>query len=227
MVSGMADEWYRNPDWSEEAREAFERRLKRARPDGRAQYLYLKALALWKHGGDEQRRGARELSERVVNEYDSVHFAYYALKHLAEIADQEGSREEAIQHLRRAAALQPDRFEETELMLAEFLVASDDPECWKEAAALLERAGGPAFSMWRYRTAVLRARLAARAGDDLTAAANARIALAEATRRRPDFSRHPEIGWAEADSDTLKELQEWAEHMTPDQFLAWEEDQWR
>jgi len=222
----MANEWFRSPDWSHEGRDEFERRLSRARPDGRAQYLYLKALALRKHGGEEQRRGARELNERVVNDPGAYKFeVYYALLELAQMAEEDGSREEAVGHLRRAVASQPERFEETELMLAEILVASDDPECWREAAALVERAGSPAHSPG-YRCAVVRARLAARAGDDLAAAANARTAIAEAVGDA-DFTSHSGIELSQSDSATLEELQELAEHMTTDEFLAWQEDQWR
>lgn len=227
----MAGEWYRSPDWSEEAREEFERRLKRARPESRPQYLHLKARALRAHGGRVERRAARELNERVLRDYpDAFPFDLYrCLTELADIAEEEGAREEAIGHFRTAVSLadQGGVGGDAHLRLAELLVASDDPERWNEAAVVLDKADDLAFSMWRFRYAVLRARLAARAADHLTSAAFARTALTEATRERPDFSRHPEVGWAEADPETLAEMQQLADGMTPDQFLAWQEDQWR
>jgi hypothetical protein len=129
-------------------------------------------------------------------------------------ADEAGDRlavvEEAIAHLRAAI-----RLEETtnvrgdgHLRLADLLARSDDPERWKEAREVLELTsdGDLAFSKERLRFAVSRARLSAKEGDDTTAASFAKAALAEAARTKPDFSRHPDLGWANTDPDTVAEM---------------------
>jgi len=213
----MADEWYRNSDWSPEEREEFERRLKRARPYKQSQYLRIKAICLREHGGEAERRGARELNERVLRDYpDAFTFdVLVCLAELATLAEQEGATDEAIERLRTAVRLADEgnvRGDE-HLRLAELLVRSDDPERCEEAEAVLERLieGDLAFSRERFRFAVLRARLAVREGDDATAASFAQAALDEATRTNPDFSRHPDIGWAHTDAETVAEMRRLAD----------------
>jgi hypothetical protein len=46
----MAEDWFRTPGWDDGAREDFERRLARARPHNRPQYLKIRALALREAG---------------------------------------------------------------------------------------------------------------------------------------------------------------------------------
>jgi tetratricopeptide (TPR) repeat protein len=213
----MADEWYRASDWTDEAREEFERRLRRARPHNQSQYLRIKAITLREHGGEAERRGARELNERVLRNYPdaSAMDLEVCLSELATLAEQEGAIEEAIEHLRAAVRLEDTTNVRGDghLRLAELLARSDDPERWKEARKVVERTsdGDLAFSKERLRFAVLHARLAAKEGDDATAASFAKAALAEAARTKPDFSRHPDLGWASADPDTVAEMRALAE----------------
>jgi hypothetical protein len=210
---GVADEWYRTPDWSAEAREEFERRLQRARPYNQSQYLRIKAGSLQAHGGDAERRGARELYERVLRDYPDA-FALDTLPSLlglATLAEEDGATDEAIDRLRAAVDVADagNVRGDQHLRLAELLIRSEDPERWTEAGTVLDRVIDPdlAFSKNRFRFAVLRARLAAREGDGAAAASFAKAALAETARARPDFSRHSDLGWANADPDIAAEMQ--------------------
>jgi hypothetical protein len=212
----VTDEWYRSSEWSEQARVEFERRLRRARPHKRPQYLRIKAISLREHGGEAGRRGARELNERVLSDYPNSAFdVAVCLAELATLAEREGATDEAIEHLRAATHLADEGMVrgDEHLRLAELLIRSDDPERWREAGAVLDQIidSDLAFSSERFRCAVLRARIAAREGDEATAANSAKTALAETTRSKPDFSRHPDLGWASADPATLAEMHELAD----------------
>jgi hypothetical protein len=79
----VVDDWFRSPDWSEEAQADFERRLGRSRPHRRAQYLRIKGLALESAGEID---GARTLWLRVlddVGEFASLQ-GYGAMEHLGD-----------------------------------------------------------------------------------------------------------------------------------------------
>jgi len=56
-------DWFRTPDWSPEAQEDFEARLRRARPHNRTQYTRIKGLALGESG---QVEAARSLWLRIL-----------------------------------------------------------------------------------------------------------------------------------------------------------------
>ena len=60
----MDEEWFRSGDWSPEAQEDFEARLKRARSHSRPQYLRIKGLALQQAG---EVAGARQMWNRVLD----------------------------------------------------------------------------------------------------------------------------------------------------------------
>jgi hypothetical protein len=208
----MSDAWYRTEAWSEEDREEFERRLKRARPHNRPQYLRVKALSLQDHGGRAERLGARELFERVLRDYPASAFdVAVAREGLAQLAERDGWMDEAINHWRVAIYLIDEGMPRGDacLRLPELLIASDEPERWDEAASVLARVDPQrdfAFSDQRFRYAVLRARLADRNGDPEAAARFADAALIETERTKPDFARHPDLGWANGDAATLSEM---------------------
>ena len=78
----MADEWFRSPEWTEEAKADFEARLKRARFHG-TQYLRIKGLSLHAAGHVE---GARELWLRVLERDGEADWLQQqaSLEHLAD-----------------------------------------------------------------------------------------------------------------------------------------------
>jgi hypothetical protein len=60
----VSDDWFRSPEWTEEAQADFERRLARARGYNRPQFLRIKGLSLLAAG---EVSAARELWERVLS----------------------------------------------------------------------------------------------------------------------------------------------------------------
>jgi len=125
----VSRDWYRRPDWDDAAREEFERRLARARPFNRSQYLRIKGLALFTAGNDE---GAREVLLRVLDlpdaNFDDVGLAN---EYLGNVAVRQGDHELAEAHFRRGLA-DPRYPSGTtgghEIALAEVLLAKDDDD---------------------------------------------------------------------------------------------------
>ena len=68
-VRPVMHDWFRSPDWSSEAQQDFEQRLRRARAYNRPQFLRIKGLALADAGEAE---GARELWLRVLESTDKL-----------------------------------------------------------------------------------------------------------------------------------------------------------
>jgi hypothetical protein len=214
----VSDEWFRSPGWTTDDANEFERRLQRALAHNRPQYLRIKAISLREHGGEAERRAARELNERVIREYPEAAFdVLVAREELARLAEDGGDPAEAIRHWRAAIYGTDEGMPQGEayLRLPELLIRSDDPANWDEAASIVGRISPErdlAFSNERFRYAVIRARLSHHAGDTANAAQFARLALTEAERTTPDFARHRDLGWVAADSETLLELERLAQH---------------
>ena len=100
----MAD-WFRSPDWSDDAQQDFELRLDRARPHGRAQYLRIKAVAL-ENGGHAE--AAAMLLRKVIDNFPGawieVAFAHERLGDLCVASD---NPSEAAAEYRAALAVSP------------------------------------------------------------------------------------------------------------------------
>jgi hypothetical protein len=196
-----------------EAQAEFEVRLSRARPYNRPQYLRVKAIALREHGGNDHRRAARDLNERLIRDYpDSFPDLVVAHEQLALLAQEDGLPEQAIRHYRDALYLSVEGAPTGDaiLRLPELLIGEQsNPERLREAATILGRIDVDrdlAFSSQRFRYNALRARLAEQDGDPTSAAAFANAALAEWHRSTPDFRRHATFGWVQSTPETLAQL---------------------
>jgi hypothetical protein len=136
----MDDDWFRSPDWSADAREDFEQRLRRARIYNRAQYLRIKGLALADAG---EVAAARELWLRVVEDTDELAGGHKAgaLEHLADSYSAEDSPI-AETYYRRLLTEHPSLNGTTatqHIKLAELLLNRGSPRDLNEAAELLIR----------------------------------------------------------------------------------------
>ena len=135
----MSEEWFRSQDWSPQAREDFEQRLRRAREINRPQYLRIKALALLGHGGNAETVGARELLSRVIDNYPEAGDVVMAHEHLGEIDVSEGQPASAVEHYRTALRLAPERnvYGDAALRLPELLIEEGGTHKRSEAESLL------------------------------------------------------------------------------------------
>jgi tetratricopeptide (TPR) repeat protein len=208
----VAEEWFRSPDWSAQAQEQFEQRLRRARAFNRPQYLRIKALALMDDGGKAKATGARELLARVIDTYPESGDVVMAYEHLAELDVREGARSSAEAHYRTALRLSPERhvFGDAALRLPELLIEDGSDSKRVEARELLDglTPDDLVFASQRFRYAVARARLERASGNRSAAKRYAEAALAEAARETPDFPRHPTVGRVGVDRKVLQEMRD-------------------
>lgn len=134
----MAEEWYRRPEWTPQARADFEARLGRARRTSRAQYLRIKGSALHDAGLVAE---ARTLWRRVVDDAEALSIERAAA--LEALADSYVGRDPdaAERHYRVLLADFPTlngTSGTAEIALAELLADRGGPEDVDEAADLLE-----------------------------------------------------------------------------------------
>lgn len=207
----MADNWYRSSEWSKPAQEEFERRLRRARNSNRPQYLRIKALALLEQGGRKEGRAARELLNRVIQDYPDSLDVVVAHEALGESYAREGSSADAEEQYRTALRLSqegPVRGD-APLRLPELLIETGGKDKHAEAERILDAIdveGDLVFASQRFRYAVCRARLAHARGDASGASEYAAAALQVAARDTPDFPRHPTVGLVQAGKTLLNEM---------------------
>ncbi|SER27501.1 tetratricopeptide repeat protein [Microlunatus flavus] len=193
----MAEDWFRSTDWSREGADEFERRLARARPHNRAQYLRIKGLSVAAVGKVD---AARELWVRVLD--DQGPYArgqgYAALEHLAD-SYAVGDPRQAEAFYRRLISENPT-MNGTSFMqhvkLAEVLIARGSNDALEEAIELLTQwmeTGSPRFpsELFRWNLALIAA--AEAAGDEVVAREAAQRAL-QLAEQGPVFPRHPGVG---------------------------------
>ena len=204
----MARDWFRSPGWTALDREDFETRLKRARPTSRPQYLRIKALSI----EEETPEGAEELFRRVIADY-AEHWPELAFAHerLGDLRIRAGDDRTAEDHYRLALATSPTlsgTTGEVHLKLGELLLDRNGPT--DEVYAMLDAATRHmTLNKSVFRWHVLAAKAGRASGDRTTAAASAVIAL-ELLDAPPQFSRHPNVGLAEADQHVISMLRELA-----------------
>lgn len=205
----MAD-WFRSPEWSEEAQVDFDVRLKRARASSRAQYLRIKGVHLQAAGNVE---GARAVWLRCLEndgQYAEMQHTA-ALEHLAD--SYAGEDPDKAESYYRRLLLQPGLPSGTsgayQISLAEVLLDRGTAGDLEEAGALLaewkQKSSMPFWSV-HFRWELALVRLAEGTGEREVARAAARRAL-DLAARGPVFPRHKRVGVVDADRKTLARLE--------------------
>lgn len=211
------EEWFRSPDWSPEAQQRFEAKLRRARSYGRAQYVRIKAVSLLGSGNPSCREAGKALLHRIIEEYPEAWMeAVFAHEELGRLFAEEGQFALAEEHYRHCLAFYSRSRSGgsglCDLRLAELILDTEQQDKYGEAISLLISASSHlAFNSDRYRHALASARLYQRMGQYTEAATHARTALALAAIQRPEFSRHPTVGLVKATPSELEELRQLVE----------------
>lgn len=212
-TNGVADDWFRSPDWDEAARGDFEARLARARPHNRQQYLRIKGVSLRAAGHLD---GARDLLERAARSRDGYFFQTVAAwETLAEMAADRGDLETAEQLYRRILREQPSLSGTSgsiQLSLAEILLDSARPGALDEAMALLNswiERKHLKFDSQLFRWHLDLIRVSEATGDKETVSRAASVAL-DLASRGPQLPRHPGVGLVQTDEATLRRLRKLA-----------------
>jgi len=192
----VADDWFRSPDWSPEAQQDFELRLRRARAGNRTQYTRIKGIALRESG---QIDAARDLWLRIL-ESDLGHQFEKAstIEHMADSYVAEDPRI-AERYYRQLLADHPTLNGTTatgEISLAELLIDKGDRASMEEALALLNsflERGTSQFPNVLFRWHLALIRIAEATGEPETVQRAARTAL-DLASRGPVFPRHKDVG---------------------------------
>ena len=207
----MTADWFRTPAWDARTSEDFERRLARARPDNRPQYIRIKALAL---AGAGQEGAARALLERVVRDYSGSLDCRASIEHLADLSRKRGDLAIAERGYRQLLARWPDLSATSgmaEVSLAEVLLDRGGQAEAHEALQLLNsvmaRGRVLAFDadLFRWHIALIKAAEAVGEHKTVKKAAATALRLAE---RGPKFPRHPTVGVVATDPGTLTWLRD-------------------
>ena len=210
----MARDWYRTAAWDMSAQEDFERRLARARPSGRAQYLRIKGIFLAEAG---QEAAAQTLWERVIRDHGESLDCRMSIEHLGDMARRHGDGARAEKLYRQLLAQWPDLNATTgmaEVSLAELLLDLGTQSAAHEALHLLKSAldrGGAIHlntNLFRWHIALVRASELIEDQETVRRGASTALQLAE---RGPQFSRHPTVGVVNADPVTLSWLRQRAQ----------------
>jgi tetratricopeptide (TPR) repeat protein len=207
------DDWYRSPDWSDEAQASFEEKLKRSRPHKTPQYLRIKALALFEAGDKSRREAGRTLLHRFLRDYPDSFDVTWAHEFLADAYREDGFTREAEGHYRQAIRMyekRPSVRGYAQLGLADLILETEQGQKYLETETLLDSIpeSDLRFHNVQFKWAVLRARLAARLKKREEAADYASAALRLATITEPQFPRHPDVGLVTTDPETLDELRQ-------------------
>ena len=221
-------DWFRAPTWTTEDRDTFEQRLRRARESNRPQYLRVQAVTLLdsESADARDRQAAITLLHRLLDQYPDNWQVPVAHELLGKAYWADRDLDRAEQHLRRCLVTSPpDRSGTTgvpDLTLAELLVERGTRADLVEAAALLDAADlikRLAFHSRVFRFYLVRARLAARIGDDRQGD-YAEHALRVAMITEPQLPRHPDVGLVRADPAVLAELQRMATPVEGGRFVC-------
>jgi tetratricopeptide (TPR) repeat protein len=203
-------DWFRSPDWSDEAQRDFEIRLARARAGGRAQYLRIKSVALDAAGESE---GAAILLQRIVSDHaDAWPEVAFAHDRLGDSFVATGDLERAEAEYRQALAVSPSlsgTTGEVHVKLGEVLLQSGAGTTLETEQLLADAKSNATLNSTAFRVNVFEARFAQALGDVARRRRAAAAALA-LVGVDPQFQRHPAVGLAHASPALITELQEMA-----------------
>lgn len=204
----VSDEWYRGADWDADTQEAFELRLRRARPANRQQYLRIKATYLLSGGKEDD---GVQLLHRSIELGTWRADTASAWEQLGDVAALRGHTEEAVACYERVLREQPSlngTSGKVEISLAEVLLATQEQSKVDEAIGYLNawiKRDGPKLNDARFRWFLALIDASEAVGDHETAARSAKNAL-DLAARGPQFCRHRDVGIVQADDLTLHRL---------------------
>ncbi len=208
----MSDDWFRSPDFDDDALAAFEARLRRARTWNRPQLRRIKGLHVARVGEAPAVRVAIELWAAVIKDPDAGSGEQAAAwEHTGDAYRALGELDLAANAYRQALATSPTRSGTSgtpDLSLAEVLIEAGGGDALTESADILTSAQLAANLTWHgelFRYHVARARLTEAVGTDAGPHARSALDVLDADRS-PQLRRYKDVGRVTTDNTTIEWL---------------------
>ncbi len=196
--AALAMDWFRRTTWTELDASEFEARLKRARANGRPQYVFIQGSTLFDTADIRLVRVALTLAERCATDFPKhIHrsAAFYlkgkCLERLDDLPGALAAYRLAVEAEREGGCVITDAY----LSFAWVVAIREVRTHQVEARALLDEfAKRPAFPVQRFRHHAARALILAQTETGTGFATDARAALSAATADRSGFVWHQDLG---------------------------------
>ena len=193
----MSD-WFRNETWTPEIREFFFAKLKRARKEGRPQYLRIQAVHLIATKHNDLLTVAEELLNQLLTEYpDNRLEKASTLSHLGEIHEHRGNTENAIEYYRKAMDFErifPNVTTSAYLHYSELIVKTNQVDKFKKVEKILKkRMPNQSFPLEKYKTYLLLAIIMKSQGETEKAKEYTEIAEQNAKMETSGFRYHKNL----------------------------------
>jgi tetratricopeptide (TPR) repeat protein len=204
-------DWYNSPDWSQDAQELFEKKLRRIKSNSRrAQYTRIKALSLSKVHDPYHHAAAISLIHRSIEEYpDESDRAY---EQLGRIYEADGDLQQAEMCYRMAINYEQKSIYKgmSEYYLGILLASSNEPEKMKEAQELLDKIESDKIFLMisgrLYDFLVTRVILAEKLCDYEKAVSYAKMVLDIAEEKGALLSQHPKVRIGHITPEKLEQM---------------------
>jgi tetratricopeptide (TPR) repeat protein len=201
----MADDWFRKVTWSVADAEDFRKRLLRARPHNRAQYLRIQAVHLAQASRFDAALG---LLEEMVADYPDAAELSMARCQMGECHEALGARERALECYEQALDLMratPSARNRAWSRFALLVARSGCEARYAQALTVLDAfAGDLMFPVDHFEWHAARALILSRQGHLALAQQEAGKALSAAGQDMSGFRYHPDVGLVGPGSDELR-----------------------
>jgi hypothetical protein len=194
----LASDWFRKASWGAAEAADFEKRLARARPNSRPQYLYIQACSLLESGKGELARQAVILADRSIAASEPhIHLsACHQLK--GQCFELLGDLDSALASFLEAVdseRLHPGALTDAYLDFCWAVALHRIPARYERALSLLDQfADRRDLPVTRFREHAVRALIANDVASHDLARAEARLALKFAAVTHSGFRYHPSVG---------------------------------
>jgi hypothetical protein len=208
---GPRDDWFRRTSWTESEQSEFEKRLARARPHGRTQYLRIQAWTLVETGDTELVKAGLVLAERFLVQYPEDLLAAWVHVTCAEAHEKLGEVSMALASYRKAIEAErklPNVVTNGAIGFSWLVTRRALVSLYSEAESLLLEfpTNNSIIPVHRYRYHAIRAVIAAAKGYASQAREDATLALETASATHSGISRHPTVGLVDPSDELIPRL---------------------
>jgi tetratricopeptide (TPR) repeat protein len=192
-------DWFRAETWSKEDQDEFDRRLARARPASRPQFVRIQATHLLGTGRPELLRASLKLFDRVIGEYADNVQSGFARSQRAECLSALGEWPSAVDAFRLAIAAEkefPNVRTDAYLSFAYKTAVRDERSLFEEVSRVCRDHASESrpFPVQKFRWHAVQAWFGDVDGNAEVAAREAAAALAAAAAVESGFRYHRSVG---------------------------------